>query len=293
MSSYVKTLPVLVNKNTKRVHTKFNQAGTTTGRLSSNEPNLQTIPKKSDLGKLVRSAFEVDSTNSELISADYSQIELRVLAHFSKDKNLIKAFKNGEDIHNFTAATMYECDIEKVNSDMRRIAKILNFGVLYGLSPYGISRQTNLTVKQGKEFIDMYFNRFPSISDYINKIKFEAKDSGYVETIFGRKRYIQEIHSNDKRIQAHGERMAVNMPIQGTAAEIIKLAMIKISAQLNIENIESNMLLQINEELIFESNKSDSKQLINILTNIMTNVVQLLVPLDINIETGKNLGEMK
>lgn len=293
LSSYVKTLPILVNKNTKRVHTKFNQAGTTTGRLSSNEPNLQTIPKKSDLGKLVRSAFEVDSTNSELISADYSQIELRVLAHFSKDKNLIKAFKNGEDIHNFTAATMYECDIEKVNSDMRRIAKILNFGVLYGLSPYGISRQTNLTVKQGKEFIDMYFNRFPSISDYINKIKFEAKDSGYVETIFGRKRYIQEIHSNDKRIQAHGERMAVNMPIQGTAAEIIKLAMIKISDQLNIENIESNMLLQIHDELIFESNKSDSKQLINILTNIMTNVVQLLVPLDINIETGKNLGEMK
>ena len=293
LSSYVKTLPVLVNENTKRVHTKFNQAGTTTGRLSSNDPNLQTIPKKSDLGKLVRSAFEVDNTNSELISADYSQIELRVLAHFSKDKNLIKAFKNGEDIHNFTAATMYECGIEKVNSDMRRIAKILNFGVLYGLSPYGISRQTNLTVKQGKEFIDMYFNRFPSISDYINKIKFEAKDLGYVETIFGRKRYIQEIHSNDKRIQAHGERMAVNMPIQGTAAEIIKLAMIKISDQLNIENVDSNMLLQIHDELIFESNKSDSKQLINILTNVMTNVVQLLVPLDINIEIGKNLGEMK
>ena len=293
LSSYIKTLPMLVNENTKRVHTKFNQAGTTTGRLSSNDPNLQTIPKKSSLGILVRSAFEVDSANSELISADYSQIELRVLAHFSKDKNLIKAFKNGEDIHSFTAATMYECDIEKVSSDMRRIAKILNFGVLYGLSPYGISRQTNLTVQQGKEFIDMYFNRFPSISDYLNKTKIEAKNLGYVETIFGRKRYIQEIQSNNQRVQAHGERMAVNMPIQGTAAEIIKLAMINISDKLNIENMKSKMLLQIHDELIFESQKSESKQLINILTNTMTNVVQLLVPLDINIEIGENLGEMK
>lgn len=293
LSSYIKTLPMLVNENTKRVHTKFNQAGTTTGRLSSNDPNLQTIPKKSSLGRLVRSAFEVDSANSELISADYSQIELRVLAHFSKDKNLIKAFKNGEDIHSFTAATMYECDIEKVSSDMRRIAKILNFGVLYGLSPYGISRQTNLTVQQGKEFIDMYFNRFPSISDYLNKTKFEAKNLGYVETIFGRKRHIQEIQSNNQRVQAHGERMAVNMPIQGTAAEIIKLAMINISDKLNIEDMKSKMLLQIHDELIFESQKSESKQLINILTNTMTNVVQLLVPLDINIEIGENLGEMK
>ncbi|MBU93161.1 MAG: DNA polymerase I [Chloroflexi bacterium] len=292
LSTYVMTLPKLLNSKTNRVHTKFNQAGTATGRLSSSEPNLQNIPKRTNYGKLVRSSFAVQKENNEFVSADYSQIELRVLAHFSEDPNLKNAFLKGEDIHNFTAATMYECDLTNVNDEMRRIAKILNFGVLYGLSPYGISKQTNLSVNKGKEFIELYFKRFGKIKDYIENTKEEIHNKGYVETLFGRKRYIDEIKSNNARIRAHGERMAVNMPIQGTAAEIIKIAMINLNNSKDYKKIKGKMLLQIHDELIFECDKNNSKYLTNILSKIMPNVVKLNVPLTINIEKGQNLGEM-
>ena len=292
LSTYIMTLPKLLNPYTDRIHTKFNQAGTTTGRLSSSDPNLQNIPKRTNYGKLVRSSFAVQEENNEFVSADYSQIELRVLAHFSEDPNLKNAFMKGEDIHNFTAATMYECDLTKVNDEMRRIAKILNFGVLYGLSPYGISRQTNLSVNKGKEFIELYFQRFKKIKDYIENTKEEVHDKGYVETLLGRKRYIEEIKSNNARVRAHGERMAVNMPIQGTAAEIIKIAMINLNHSNIYNNTEAKMLLQIHDELIFECNKNNSKYLTNILSKIMPNVVKLNVPLTINIQKGQNLGEM-
>ena len=198
----------------------------------------------------------------------------------------------GEDIHNFTAATMYECDLTNVNDEMRRIAKILNFGVLYGLSPYGISKQTNLSVNKGKEFIELYFQRFKKIKDYIENTKEEIHTKGYVETLLGRKRYIDEIKSNNARIRAHGERMAVNMPIQGTAAEIIKIAMINLNNSKDYNKINGKMLLQIHDELIFECNKNNSKYLTNILSKIMPNVVKLKVPLTINIQKGQNLGEM-
>ena len=292
LSTYVIALPKLLNPKTNRIHTKFNQAGTTTGRLSSSEPNLQNIPKRTHYGKLVRSSFAVQEENNEFISADYSQIELRVLAHFSGDSNLINAFIKGEDIHNFTAATMYECDLKKVNNEMRRIAKILNFGVLYGLSPFGISRQTNLSIEEGKKFTKLYYQRFPKINDYKENIKEKIHSKGYVETLFGRKRYIDEIKSNDKRIRAHAERMAINMPIQGTAAEIIKIAMININNSNDYKNIRSKMLLQIHDELIFECEKNKSKDLSIILSKIMPNVVELNVPLTINIQKGRNLGEM-
>ena len=292
LSTYIMTLPKLLNPYTKRVHTKFNQAGTTTGRLSSSDPNLQNIPKRTNYGKLVRSSFAVQEENNEFVSADYSQIELRVLAHFSEDPNLKNAFMKGEDIHNFTAATMYECDLTKVNDEMRRIAKILNFGVLYGLSPYGISRQTNLSVNKGKEFIELYFQRFKKIRDYIENTKEEVNDKGYVETLFGRKRYIEEIKSNNARVRAHGERMAINMPIQGTAAEIIKIAMINLNNSNDYNSIDAKMLLQIHDELIFECDKNKSKHLSNTLSKIMPNVVKLNVPLTINIQKGQNLGEM-
>jgi DNA polymerase-1 len=292
LSTYVMTLPKLLNPKTNRIHTKFNQAGTTTGRLSSSDPNLQNIPKRTNYGKLVRSSFAVQEEDNEFVSADYSQIELRVLAHFSGDPNLKNAFMQGEDIHNFTAATMYECNLNNVNDEMRRIAKILNFGVLYGLSAYGISRQTNLSIQKGKEFIELYFQRFEKIKDYIENIKEEIHYKGYVETLFGRKRYIDEIKSNDKRIRAHGERMAINMPIQGTAAEIIKIAMININNSNDYKNSEAKMLLQIHDELIFECDKNQSKDLSNILSKIMPNVVELDVPLTINIQKGQNLGEM-
>ena len=292
LSTYIITLPKLLNPNTDRVHTKFNQAGTTTGRLSSSDPNLQNIPKRTGYGKLVRSSFAVQDKNNEFVSADYSQIELRVLAHFSEDPNLINAFMKGEDIHNFTAATMYECDLTKVNDEMRRIAKILNFGVLYGLSEYGIMRQTNLSYEKAKEFIKLYFQRFPKINDYKTKVKEDLYAKGYVETLLGRKRYIEEIKSHNSRIRAHGERMAINMPIQGTAAEIIKIAMTNLHNSNIYNNTEAKMLLQIHDELIFECNKNNSKYLTNILSKIMPNVVKLNVPLTINIERGQNLGEM-
>mgnify|MGYP003310816464 FL=1 len=292
LSTYIMTLPKLLNPYTKRVHTKFNQAGTTTGRLSSSDPNLQNIPKRTHYGKLVRSSFAVQKENNEFVSSDYSQIELRVLAHFSEDPNLKNAFMKGEDIHNFTAATMYECDLTKVNDEMRRIAKILNFGVLYGLSPYGISRQTNLSLNKGKEFIDLYFKRFKKIRDYIENTKEEVHDKGYVETLLGRKRYIEEIKSNNAQVRAHGERMAVNMPIQGTAAEIIKIAMINLNNSNIYRNTKAKMLLQIHDELIFECDKNKSKHLSNTLSKIMPNVVKLNVPLTINIQKGQNLGEM-
>ena len=292
LSTYIMTLPKLLNLKTNRIHTKFNQAGTTTGRLSSSDPNLQNIPKRTNYGKLVRSSFAVQEENNEFISADYSQIELRVLAHFSGDTNLINAFTKGEDIHSFTAASVYECDLDKVNNEMRRIAKILNFGVLYGLSPYGISRQTNLSIEEGENFTKLYFQRFKKISDYIENTKEEVRDKGYVETLLGRKRYIEEIKSNNARVRAHGERMAVNMPIQGTAAEIIKIAMINLNNSNIYNNTEAKMLLQIHDELIFECNKNNSKYLTNILSKIMPNVVKLNVPLTINIQKGPNLGEM-
>ena len=292
LSTYVMTLPKLLNPKTNRIHTKFNQAGTTTGRLSSSEPNLQNIPKRTHYGKLVRSSFAVQEENNEFISADYSQIELRVLAHFSGDPNLINAFIKGEDIHNFTAATVYECDLDKVNNEMRRIAKILNFGVLYGLSPFGISRQTNLSFEEGKKFTKLYYQRFPKINDYKENIKEKIHSKGYVETLFGRKRYIDEIKSNNARIRDHGERMAINMPIQGTAAEIIKIAMINLNNSNEYNNIKAKMLLQIHDELIFECDKNKSKHLSNTLSKIMPNVVKLNVPLTINIQKGLNLGEM-
>ena len=292
LSTYVIALPKLLNPKTNRIHTKFNQAGTTTGRLSSSEPNLQNIPKRTNYGKLVRSSFAVQEENNEFVSADYSQIELRILAHFSGDTNLINSFIKGEDIHNFTAATMHECDLNNVNDEMRRIAKILNFGVLYGLSAYGITRQTNLSFEKGEEFIKLYYQRFPKINDYKTKVKDDLYSKGYVETLFGRKRYIDEIKSNNARIRAHGERMAVNMPIQGTAAEIIKIAMINLNNSNDYKNISAKMLLQIHDELIFECDKNKSKDLSNILSKIMPNVVELNVPLTINIQKGQNLGEM-
>ena len=197
----------------------------------------------------------------------------------------------GEDIHNFTAATMYECDLTKVNDEMRRIAKILNFGVLYGLSPYGISRQTNLSVNKGKEFIELYFQRFKKIRDYIENTKEEVNDKGYVETLFGRKRYIDEIKSNNARIRAHGERMAVNMPIQGTAAEIIKVAMISIHQQLNQLAMTAKMLLQVHDELVFEVPEAELNETTALVKGVMEAAAHLDVPLVVDTGQGANWDE--
>ncbi|MQG18844.1 MAG: DNA polymerase I [SAR202 cluster bacterium] len=292
-STYVDTIPKLTDQKTGKLHTVYNQTGTTTGRISSAEPNVQNIPIKTDLGLRVRKAFITQSQEkSVLMSADYSQIELRVLAHFTKDQNLIQSFKNRIDIHSSTAAKIFKVPLEDISEEMRRIAKIMNFGVIYGLSPYGISQQTGLTPEEGKKFTETYFNEFPGILKYIEKTKLMTKKDGYTQTILGKRRYLPEINSKDFRIRSSAERMAINMPIQGTAAEIIKLAMINMQKKLNEKKLKSVMTIQVHDELIFEVPKDELMEMVNLATEIMSTSLEILVPLEIDIKTGVNWGQM-
>jgi DNA polymerase-1 len=290
-STYVDALPNLVNSKTKRIHTTFNQVGTSTGRLSSQNPNVQNIPVRSKIGREVRSAFIVEEKkNSQMLSVDYSQIELRVLAHFSKDTNLIKAFINGEDIHNSTARLMYSSS--EISDEQRRIAKILNFGVLYGLGPHGVSQQTDLSRQQGKEFIDLYFGKYPGIKTYQQHLIEFAKSKGYSETILGRRRYLENINSSYAREKAFAERIAINMPIQGTAAEIIKVAMIDLGKEIRKNNMKSKILIQVHDELIFEVASGELMELNMIINSIMPNAIKLDVPVLVDIKTGITWGSL-
>ena len=291
-STYVDSLPNLINKKTHRIHTTFNQLGTSTGRLSSQNPNVQNIPVRSNIGRQVRSAFIVDQKKKfQMLSVDYSQIELRVLAHLSKEKNLVKAFINGEDIHNSTAELMYGSD--QVSQEQRRIAKILNFGVLYGLGPHGVSQQTDLTRQQGKEFIDLYFGKYPGIKDFQNKLIKDAKSLGYSETLLGRRRYIDDINSANGRARSFAERIAINMPIQGTAAEIIKVAMINLGKEIKINSLNSKMLIQVHDELIFEVAPGELMELSMMINEIMPNAIKLDVPVLVDIKTGDSWGKLE
>jgi len=293
-STYVDSLPELINPKTNRVHTSYRQTGTSTGRISSNDPNVQNIPVRSELGRKVRKSFiSKDPNNYSLISADYSQIELRVLAHFSKDAGLINAFQNGEDIHSATSALVYNIPIEEVTPDMRRIAKVLNFGVIYGLSPHGITRQTDLSQRQGKKFIEIYFDKYPGIKDYLEDIKEKCRNNGYVETLLGRRRYLNDINSSNHRIRSQAERAAINMPIQGTAADIVKIAMINIQKRIDELDMETLMILQVHDELIFDTPNDEIKQMESIITELMPNAVPLSVPLTIELNTGLDWGALK
>lgn len=294
-STYVDALPGLVNQATGRVHTSFNQVGSATGRLSSADPNVQNIPVRTELGRRVRKAFTTLVKDGWLLlGADYSQIELRILAHLSREPALIEAFRNGEDIHSATAATMYElASPGQVTADQRRIAKILNFGVIYGLGPVGVARQTDLTRQQGQQFIDMYFHKYPGIRDYIEKVKFEAKQKGYVQTITGRRRRLPEINSGNQGSRAAAERMAVNMPIQGTSADIIKLAMIHIDAEIDRRGLQSNMLIQVHDELIFEVPPSEFQEMVALVKDFMPHAMDLSVPLDVEVKSGPTWGDME
>ncbi|MBH74318.1 MAG: DNA polymerase I [Dehalococcoidia bacterium] len=293
-STYLDVLPALRNPETNRIHTSYNQVGTTTGRISSSDPNLQNIPVRTALGREVRKAFiPEDSSCWKFVSADYSQIELRVLAHMSGDTNLRAAFMADEDVHSATAATVYGVAIEDVSKDMRRIAKIMNFGVIYGLSPYGISQQTNLSVEQGAEFVGIYFGRYPEIKSYIENTKITAKDSGYVETILGRRRYIPEINSGDFQARQAAERMAVNMPIQGSAADILKIATIRIYEKLSALRMKSRMVLHVHDELIFEARNEEIELLIREVTKLMSSALPLAVPLKVDFKVGSTWQDME
>ena len=297
-STYVDALPTLVNPNTGRIHTEFKQTGSDTGRLSSTEPNMQNIPVRTELGRQVRRAFVAENAPEwTLLAADYSQIELRILAHYSRDEGLMAAFLNGEDIHAATAASVYGVEIGDVDSEMRRVAKIMNFGVLYGLSPFGIRQQTGFSAEEGKAFIDTYFTNYPGIRGYIEVIKEQVKKDGYVETLMGRRRRINEVHSNNFHIRAAGERMAVNMPIQGTAADIIKIAMINIQQRMDANKMRSKMILQVHDELIFEVPRDELGQMQAIITELMPSAVPphvgFEVPLEVEMKVGDNWGDME
>ncbi|MXY46943.1 MAG: DNA polymerase I [Chloroflexi bacterium] len=296
-STYVDALPALVNPHTGRIHTEYKQTGSDTGRLSSTEPNMQNIPVRTELGRRVRSAFVAENAPEwTLLGADYSQIELRILAHYSRDEGLVSAFLNGEDIHAATAASVYDVPIGNVDSEMRRVAKIMNFGVLYGLSPFGIRQQTGFSADEGRQFIDTYFAKYPGIERYIDGIKERVRADGYVETLMGRRRRIGEIRSRNFHTRAAGERMAVNMPIQGTAADIIKIAMIRIQQRLDELGMRSKMIIQVHDELIFEVPRDELAQVQAIVMELMPSAVPpdvgFEVPLEVEMKTGDNWGEM-
>ncbi|MBT4074448.1 MAG: DNA polymerase I [Chloroflexi bacterium] len=292
-STYVDSLPKLVVQSTGRVHTSFNQVGSATGRLSSSDPNVQNIPVRTELGKRVRQAFKADGENGwTLLAADYSQIELRILAHLSQEPGLLEAFRNGEDIHTATATAMYGEGSDDPDGQ-RRIAKILNFGVIYGLGPVGVARQTDLSRAQGAEFIEMYFSKYPGLKDYIEGVKESAREKGYVETITGRRRRLPDIRTGSQMARAASERMAVNMPIQGTSADIIKIAMINIDREIRDRDLKSRMIIQVHDELIFEVAPGELMEVQAMVSELMPSAMELSVPLEVEIKTGPTWGDME
>ncbi len=290
-STYIEGIISTIREDNK-IHTIYTQTLTRTGRLSSIEPNLQNIPMRSEYGRLIRKAF-LPEDDSVILSADYSQIELRVFAHLSGVKDLIEAFKNNEDIHTKTAMDIFKVPSLGVTKNMRRQAKAVNFGILYGISSYGLSEDLGIPVKEAKEFIDKYFETYPGVKDYMNKEIADATKDGYVKTIMNRKRIIEELNSSNYNVRSMGERMALNTPIQGSASDILKKAMVEIYDVFEKNNMKSKMLLQVHDELIFNVYNDEIDRVKKIVHDIMTNVFELSVPLEVDIETGNNWYEAK
>ena len=287
-STYVDALPNEVNSKTQRIHTVYAQAVAATGRLSSNNPNLQNIPIRTERGRQVRKAFIPRDENHVLLAADYSQIELRIIAALSEEENMMNAFKNGEDIHASTAAKVFGIPIDEVTREQRSNAKTVNFGIIYGVSAFGLSNQTDLTRKEAKALIDTYYETYPKLRNYMaDQVDF-ARDHGYVATVLGRRRYLKDINSQNAIVRGAAERNAVNAPIQGSAADIIKLAMINIYRRFEQENFKSKMLLQVHDELVFDAHKDELELIKPIIKQEMENAYHLSVPLDVEIGVGKN-----
>lgn len=287
-STYISVLPTLVNPETKRIHTSFIQWGTATGRLSSRDPNLQNIPVRSDLGKKIRAAFVPQNKDNVILAVDYSQIELRMLAHLSGDEALIESYKEGIDIHARTAAAIYGVDLDAVTSDMRRDAKVVNFGVLYGMTAFRLSRDLKIPMSQAKDFITGYFDMYQGVQQYIEDIKAAAHRDGYVETLSGRRRYIAGIDSSDRMESQMAERMAVNTPVQGSAADLIKIAMIRIQKRINAEDLPLRMMLQVHDELVFECPRDQVEAMAQMVKSEMEGAMQLKVPLVASVGFGEN-----
>ena len=292
-STYLDVYKKLVQEKGEIIHTIFNQTLTSTGRLSSSEPNLQNIPVRDDEGKNLRKLFISRFDDGLIVSADYNQIELRLLAHMSDDQNLMYAFNHNEDIHARTASQIFDIPIEDITSKERRMAKAVNFGIVYGISAYGLSNQIGVHPKSAKAFMDKYFATYPKVTEYMNgNIEF-ARKNGYAKTIYGRIRKIAELSAGNKVTQMFGERVAMNMPLQGSASDIIKIAMIKVAEKLKQENLQSKLILQIHDELIIDTKSDELDKVRQILSSCMENVIKLNVPLVVNIESGKTWFDAK
>ena len=287
-STYDEALPALVDKDTKRLHTDYNQTVAATGRLSSSHPNLQNIPIRTELGRKIRNAF-VAPPGKALIAIDYSQIELRLAAHLANDKKMIEIFENGRDIHKETAASINNVPVEDVTADMRRAAKEVNFGVLYGMGWLGLSKRTGISRDEARSFISGYFALFPRVAEYMEEIKEQARELGYVETAFGRRRYTPDMHANAPQLRSAAERMAINMPLQGTAADLMKLAMIRIDKKLEKDEL---MILQVHDELVFEVPEDKVKKVSKMVVEEMETAGEFKVPIVAEVKVGKNWGEM-
>ena len=290
-STYVDALPALANRKTGRVHTTFNQTGTTTGRLSSSDPNLQNIPIRTEMGNRIRKAI-IAPPGTYLLSADYSQIDLRVLAHLSQDPGLIAAFAQDEDIHATTASKLLGISKEEVTSEMRRNAKTVNFGVIYGMSDYGLEQATKLSREEAAQFIALYFEKYPKVKEYLEATKEQARKLGYVQTVLGRRRFLPETNSANRMVREAAERMAINAPVQGSSADIIKIAMINLYREMEKRNLKSKILLQIHDELLFEVPEAEVAEMKSLVSELMPYAFELRVPVKIDIKLGKNWAEM-
>jgi len=292
-STYIDGLLDKIDPRDHRIHTRFSQTGTATGRLSSNDPNLQNIPVRQEVGRQIRQAFVAADEAHILVDADYSQIELRVLAHISEDPAFIRAFTEGEDIHTRTASEIFDIPIGDVTFEMRRRAKAVNFGIVYGISDYGLSRNLGITRVEAQRYIDQYFVRYPGIKAYMDRVIAEGREKGYVTTLLGRRRPIPELRSKNYTVRSFGERAAMNTPIQGSAADIIKMAMIAVARKLDEMKLRSKLILQVHDELIVDAAREETDMVIEILKEQMEHVIELKVPLVADISTGRSWFDAK
>lgn len=289
-STYTDKLPKQVDANTGRVHTSYHQAVAATGRLSSSDPNLQNIPVRTEEGRRIRQAF-IAAPGYKMVAADYSQIELRIMAHLSGDKGLLDAFSNGLDVHSATAAEVFGVSLEEVTKDQRRSAKAINFGLIYGMSAFGLAKQLDITRPEAQEYVDLYFKRYPGVKDYMEQTKEKAKEQGYVETVFGRRLYLPEINARNGMRRQYAERTAINAPMQGTAADIIKRAMIDLDKEIQSEKFDMRMIMQVHDELIFEIKESEVDAAIKLIIEKMESAAKLSIPLIVDVGIGKNWDE--
>ena len=290
-TTYTDALPLLVSLKDRRIHTTYNQTVTATGRLSSSNPNLQNIPIRTEEGNKLRNAFIAENENDFILSSDYSQIELRLLAHVSGDENLISAFNSDVDVHSLTASKVFDVPVEQVTKEMRYKSKAVNFGIIYGQTRYGLAKALDIPAQEAQNFIDKYFMTYPKVKDYMENTVAFAYEHGFVETIFGRKRYLPELASPNRMIKEFAERAAINQPLQGTAADLIKMAMINVDKVFKENNLKSKMVMQVHDELVFEVVADELEQVKTLVKQEMQNVANLKVPLLVDINWGKSWKE--